>query len=222
MSARIAGFMYLFALFGAIFGNFFVRARLYVSGDATETADNIIAHEFLFRIGMAVEIATCAVIVILAVALYALLKPVNKGLARLALMWWIAEAAVLGVVLFNSFAVLLLLSGDNYLSAFEPDQLHALVTLFSKIYYYTYDVALVFFACGSAVFAYLLLISKYVPRILAGWGIFASLSALIGVFVMVLFPDTIGALGILSTLPIAIYEFIVGIWLLAFGIKTKI
>lgn len=220
--ARIAGFMFLFALFGAVFGNFLVRSRLYVSGDATETANNIVAHERLFRIGIAVELATCAGVVILAVALYTLLKPVNRGLALLALMWWVGEAAILGVVLFSSFAVLLLLlSGDAYLAVFEPDQLHALATFFSKMYYYTYDIALAFFACGSAVFSYLLLTSRYVPRILAGWGIFASLSALIGIFIMMIFPDTIAALGILSTVPIGIYELILGIWLLVFGIKTQ-
>lgn len=218
--ARVAGFMYLFALAGGIFG-FFVRSKLSASGNAAETANNIIANEQLVRIGIAVELSAYAGIIVLALALYVLLKPVNKNLALLALLWWVGEAAILAVIVFLSFAILILLSGAEYLNVFQPDQLQAVVTLFLNVFHSGYNIGLIFFGLGSTVFSYLLFRSKYVPRILAAWGVFASLAITLGVFVMTLFPSSVSLLGLATGAPIFVYELLVGLWLLLFGANIQ-
>src|SRR5215212_10295154 len=78
--ARVAGFLYLM-LFPAPFGLIYVPARLIVSGDAAATANNIMASESLFRLGIVSNLLVHIVSILLAMALYQLLKPVNKNMA---------------------------------------------------------------------------------------------------------------------------------------------
>ena len=217
--ARVAGVMYLFVLATAVFG-FYIRAGLIVSGDAAATANNIMASEGLFRIGIASDLIAFTGIVLLALALYVVLKPVNKNLALLALFWWLGEAAVLGITTLNSFFVLSLLSGADYLTVFETSQLQALVRLFFIAYFYGYIIGLIFFSLGSTVFAYLLFKSHYVPRILAGWGIFSSLVVLLGTFAIVLYPYYAAFLQPGFGTPIFFYELILGFWLLIKGVNV--
>ena len=82
--AKIAGFGYLIIIIAGIFAEFFVRSALIVPGDATATAGNIMASEGLYRIGIAGDLVMLVCDVVVAWALYVLLKPVNKGLALLA------------------------------------------------------------------------------------------------------------------------------------------
>ena len=79
--ARIAGGLYLIVIAGGIFAEIFVRSRLVVHGDAAATAQNIQAHELLYRLGFVVEVFYCACNVPLAVIFYKLFKVVNKNVA---------------------------------------------------------------------------------------------------------------------------------------------
>ena len=86
-AARVVGAAYLCALVPAVFAEFYVRGQLVVSGNAAQTALNIVAHERLFRLGIASNLAVFAIDVALIAALYVVLKPVNSSLALLALGW---------------------------------------------------------------------------------------------------------------------------------------
>jgi hypothetical protein len=95
--------------------------------------------------------------VVLVVILYVLLKPVSKTLSLVAAFSRLAMAIVQGMNLLNYFAVLLLLSGADYLAVFEPGQLHALVLLFLNAHE---SVALIwglFFGLHLLVLGYLVL-----------------------------------------------------------------
>src|SRR5713101_8173868 len=54
-AARVAGFTYLFTFAIVVFSNFAIHDRLNVAGNAAATAQNILAHETLFRIGIACD-----------------------------------------------------------------------------------------------------------------------------------------------------------------------
>jgi len=83
-AARVAGFSYLLTLVPVVFAQFGIHDRLIVEGNAAETARNIMAHERLFRIGIACDLTYCAGVVVLLAALYVILRPVDRGLALLA------------------------------------------------------------------------------------------------------------------------------------------
>jgi hypothetical protein len=94
-AAKVAGMLYLVQMAVAIFGESFVRARLIVAGDATLTAQNIIAHERLFRLSIAGDLFVYISVIVLIWTLYVVLRPVNRNLAVLAVILRLAENAVL-------------------------------------------------------------------------------------------------------------------------------
>ena len=51
-NARIAGFLYLLLIVAAPIRLIYIPGRPFVSGDAAATANNIAAHELLFRLGI--------------------------------------------------------------------------------------------------------------------------------------------------------------------------
>jgi hypothetical protein len=121
-ATTLVGFSYLFALPPAIFAEFYVRTQLIAFDNAAQTARNIMAHERLFRLGIASNLTVFAVDVVLIMALYVVLMPVNRNLALLATGWGLIETAILVVVTLSDFDVLRILSGADYLHAFEANQ----------------------------------------------------------------------------------------------------
>jgi hypothetical protein len=218
--ARIIGFSYVFALAPAIFAEFYVGGKL-ISSDAIVTAQNIIAHERLFRLGLASNLLVFAADILLVTALYVVLERVNRRLALLAAFFRLIETTILIVAVLNDFYVLRLLSGSTYLSALSSDTLAALARLSIGAHGSTYGVGLLLFGFGSPVFCYLWLKSGYVPRTLAIWGLIASVWVGICSFSFVVFPEltrvlTVGWYGG----PIFLFELTMGFWLLLKGIRT--
>lgn len=220
-AASVAGFMYLFLMVTAIFAEIYVPSTLIVSGNVAETARNIMASERLFRISIAADLITFAGDVVLIIALYTLLKPVNRSLALLAAFWRLAETAILVVVTLTSLVVLLLLSGADYLQAFSTDQLQALARLSLSVHSVGFNIGGIFLGLGSAVFSYLLLKSTYIPRTLAAWGIFSSLLLLISFFAILVFPNLAGVLTPACYVPIFIFEVTAGLWFLVKGVRPS-
>jgi hypothetical protein len=54
-----------------------------VAGNSSATANNIAAHETLFRLGILSDLFTATMDIFLTLALYRLFKTVDEGLARL-------------------------------------------------------------------------------------------------------------------------------------------
>ncbi|HWW40517.1 DUF4386 domain-containing protein, partial [Pedobacter sp.] len=92
-AARLAGLLYLVAMATGLFAEFYVHfpSTLIISGDVAKTSSNIMANEQLYRIGIANNLITFAIDVVLIWALYVLLKPVNRNLALLAVFFRLVE-----------------------------------------------------------------------------------------------------------------------------------
>ena len=217
-AATVIGILYPLQMATGIFGEVFARGRLIVRGDAARTAENIMGAEGLFRLSIVGDLVTYILVMVLTWALYVLLRPVNKNLALLGAFFRLSELAVLCIATVNSLVVLRLLSGAAYLTTFEPDQLRSLVMLAYQTQGLGMSVGFVLLGFGSAIFAYLLLRSRYIPRVLAGLGIFGALLLSIGTLAVILFPG-LGAIGMTYMLPMGLYEVTLGFWLLIKGIR---
>ena len=218
-AAKTVGFLYLFQMATAIFGQSYVRDKLIVHGDVTKTAANIIGAERLFRLSIAGDLVTYAAVILLVWAFYVLVRPVHKHLALLALLFRMGEIAVLCVATINSLVVLKLLSGTRDLKSFGADQLQALATLALSIQGFGMSVGFILLGLGSAVFAYLLLKSRYVPRALALWGVFSSLVLALVTGIILVYPSLGESIGMTYMGPMGIYEVGLGLWLLIRGIR---
>ena len=218
--ARLAGAIYLIAMALGIFSQVVVLGRIVVPGDTAATAGNILASEGLFRLGIVLDVITFVGDALLAWAMYQLLRSVQESLALLGALLRVADAAILAVTTFGGIIVLQVLRPD-YLRAFTSDQLHDLVRLFLSARGLGFYVGFVFLGLGSAAFAYLMFKSRYVPRILAGWGIFASLLLAAGSLAVMLSPWFADNLTMAFMVPMFFYEVPLGLWLLLKGVNTR-
>ena len=213
-AAKVVGSTYLFALVPAIFAEFYVPAKLMVYDNAAQTAMNIMAHQRLFRLGTAANLTVFALDIVLITALYVVLKPVNRNLALLATFWGLIETAVLVVVTLNDFDVLRVLSGAEYLRVFEADRLSALARLSIGAHGAAYNVGFVFAGLRSTVFCYLWFKSRFVPRALAGLGVFGSFLMGACAFSFIIFPELSKIIPVeIYGAPIFVFELTMGLWL---------
>ena len=216
-AARLAGFFYLLVFVFGIFANYFVRMGLKVIGNATETAENIVANDFLYRLGFVSDLLIAVCWFLLGFALYVVLKPVNKNIALLMLLSFLAGVPIMMLNMLNHFIPLLLLSGADYLTEFSTAQLDALAYLFLDLHETGYLISAVFTSFCLLPLGYLVLKSGYLPRVLGLLLIIGPAIGLMDHFVVFLFPSY--DLSMLVTLPLTLAEFSTCGWLLLKGAK---
>jgi hypothetical protein len=221
-AARVVGAAYLIALVPAVFAELYVRGHLVVAGNAAQTALNIVAHERLFRLGIASNLAVFAIDITLITALYMVLNPINRSLALLALGWGLVETAILVVATLSDFNVLRILSGAEYLNVFELDRLQTLARLSVGTHADVYNVGLVFAGLRSTTFCYLWFKSGFIPRALAGFGLVASFLMGVCAYSFIVFPALVAIVpvGIYGG-PIFLFELTMGVWLVFRGLPRS-
>src|SRR5207245_4660003 len=114
-AARVAGFFYLLTFAIVVAVNFGINERLMVAGDATQTARNVLAHERLFRIGIASNLVYEAGLLGLLSALYVTLSPAGRTLALLAGFSRLVYASMWILMLLDQLTALRLLNRFDYL-----------------------------------------------------------------------------------------------------------
>ena len=218
-TARVAGFLYFIYIVATMFANV-SRTKLIVFGDAIATANNILASEWLFRIGFVSDVLAGVFFLLAAWALYVLLKPVNKNIALLFLLLNLGGVAVQCINMLNLFSAVLLLSGADYLKVFQADQLQALAMLFLDLHKNGFMIAQLFYGVWLFPLGYLVFKSGYLPRILGIVLMVECFGWLMYPFQFFLFPSY----GVISYLSFAvgfIGEFSLTLWLLIKGVKDQ-
>ena len=211
--ARIAGVVYLVYFLTAAFAEFFMRG-LVVSGDAAATANNILAHESLLRVGFAINLIATAIYIAVTALFYDLLKPVNRSLALLAAFFSLVGCSIQAVSYVCYLAPFVLLGGAPYLSVFKVEQLQALLLMLLKLRSQAEQIDLVFFGFFDLLIGCLILRSTFLPRILG------ALMALAGLGWMIfLFPPLANSLS-RYILPVGfLAELLLLLWLLVKGVN---
>jgi hypothetical protein len=179
--ARITGVVYLLYFLTTISAELFIRG-LVVSGDAAATANNILAHEPLFRLHFAVALIATALYVALTALFYELFKPVNRNLSLLAAFFSVVGCAIQAFGSLFQLAPFVVLGGSPYLSVFKVEQLQALALMLLELNVEAADIYLVFFGLFNLLVGYLIFKSTFLPRILGalmalsglGWLTFLS------------------------------------------------
>jgi hypothetical protein len=104
------------------------------------------------------------------------------------------------------------------MQGFDAQQLQGLSYTFLRVYIGAFNIGFVFLGLGSAVFSYVWWKSGYIPRLLASWGIFASSLMAVASLAIIMFPG-LSVLGLSHMMPMGLYEFGLGFWLLIKGIR---
>jgi hypothetical protein len=219
--ARIGGVLYLIIIVGGIFGEAFIRNRIIASGDAAATAANIRSLESLWRFGIASEIFMLTCAVAMAWVFFILLRPVSRDLAWLATFFHLVSIALEAANELRLIQALFPLGDAGYLKAFEPEQLHAMVSLSLRSYAYGFNVGLIFFGWFCIIYGYLVFRSDYLPKALGVLLQVAGLSYLINSFALILAPGITRWLGYSLMAPVLVGEASLCLWLLAKGINLE-
>jgi len=164
--ARVAGAFYLIITACALFAYLYVRGHLIDTGDMARTADNIVAHEQLFRIGFTAAVIVTICNLPLGFILYELFKVVNPRLALLALVFIIASATLEAVNSYNYLAPLITFTLPEYLNAFNAEQRQGLARAPIRFWAYGFSVSLMFFGVFCALIGTLILKSRFLPWLL--------------------------------------------------------
>jgi hypothetical protein len=218
--AKIAGVLYLFV---GIFGGFaegYVDPKMYVAGNATATADNVMASPGLVRMGVVAHLLDGTFFVFLALALYVLLEHVNKSVARAML---VLVALATGIICLNAvfqLEGLRVATDSTYATAFGAAGSNALVLLLLDIQHYGTLSAQVFFGLWLVPLGYLAYRSSLFPKWLG------ALLILGGACYVV---DLLAAFGVPAfgqkihgfvVIPCAVAEISMVVYLLAVGVRT--
>jgi hypothetical protein len=215
-AVKILRYLYpIWAVVG-IFGIQYVPSKLIVAGDAITTANNIVANELLFRMGIASSLITQLIHIVVVIILYKLFKSVNKNLALLVVIFGLVGVPIAMFNELNKFAVLLLSSGAGYLTTFQADQLQSLMMLFLNLNELGVIIAGIFWGLWLFPLGYLIYISDYFPKIVGVLVIIAGFGYVLDSFTRFVFPSAI----FLPMINLLMYgEVVFMIWLIFKGAK---
>ncbi len=164
-NARVAGLFYFLYFITHIISDV-SRDGLIVLEDAAATANNILAHEGLFKITAVGDLVAAALFALTAWALYILLKPVNKDLALLFLLLNLGGVAIQCSSDVLLFASPQLMNGPGYLKVFQADQLQALAIFFLDLREKGFLISQLFYSAWLFPLGYLVFKSGFLPKIL--------------------------------------------------------
>jgi len=217
---RFAGLLYLLTSLMGFFSMGYVPGKLIVDGNAASTASNILASEMLFRLGIAGELIGQTGFIFVALALYDLVKGVNRRHASLMVMLIVVSVPIALLDVLNSIAALVLVRGADFLSAFEKPQRDALAMLFLTLHGRAFGIAEIFWGLWLFPLALLVYRSRFLPRFLGVWLAIAGLSWVVLSLTSVLAPQYQSKLYTYSQ-PAILGEIAFMLWLLIKGAKPE-
>lgn len=222
-TARLAGLLWFLNVVTQAFNLIYIRSNVIVSGDATATAGNIMASEFLFRTAIVSGLFSHLFFFFLGLTLFHLFKEVNKRLATVLLASVMIAVAIAVVNTLNHFGALLVLSQADFLKVFNSEQHNAMAFIFLRLANSSGQGFLeIFWTPYYFSFGLLVIRSRFLPKIFAILLMIMGVGFAINIFEKLLFPQFYpvvftqlammgGALGGIPTI----------LWLLIKGAKEQ-
>lgn len=217
-TARIAGLLYLILVISGIINLMYIPSQLIVWESPSETLDNIINFEFLFRLGIVSGIVTFLTFLLLPLALYRLLHEVNKTSAMLMVIFAFVSIPISFINILSKFSILTLLEKADYLSQTE---LQNQVMMYLYQYNNGIYISQIFWGLWLLPFGFLVYHSGFLPKLLGVLlmaGCFGYLISFFGNFLIEDFNNSL--LADLAGIPASIGEIGICLWLLIMGTNT--
>ncbi len=216
---RVAGFWYLLLVLIGPLRLIYIPSKLFVPGNATATANNIAAHEWLFRFGMVGDLVGAVVLIFLTLAFYRLFKGVDQRLAVLVvILGGVMPALINFVNVVRDAGALMVVRGADFLSVFDKPQRDALAMLLLRLHDYQNTAAEILWGLWLLPLAILVYRSRFLPRFLGVWLVLNGFAYVIMSFTGLLLPQYQGKLFIIFQ-PALVGELALMLWLVIKGAK---
>lgn len=205
-TAKIAGGLYLLMIPLGVMGLIYIPEILFISGDIVSTIANIKNNEMLFRLGIVSALLIQLVQIFLVLYLYKLLKPVNKPVAKLMVIFALCAVPIAMLNELNFGAVLFLIH--------SAEQSPLLIELFLYIHEYGVFIAQIFWGLWLFPMGYLVYKSNYIPKFIGVLLMIGCFGYFVDSFIFFLYPD----FGIMFSEFLFIGEVILPLWLVFKGV----
>jgi Domain of unknown function (DUF4386) len=215
--ARWIGILLLISVVFGWFGEMYVPNLMIAAQDPGATANNILHHQTLFRLGLAAYTVEGLCDAALTALLYLLLRPAGPELALIALLMRIVSTAAFAASEYFYFAALPMLRA-HYLVAFPHEQISALALLFLRLYGSTGSIPTLFYGVAWILLGRLMFTSGYLPRWLGALLALAGASMATGNLLNIAAPDFASPFFLL---PMILGMLSLALWLLAKGVDLS-
>jgi hypothetical protein len=216
---RVAGIWYLLLCVLGPLRLIYIPSKLFVHGNATATANNIAAHQWLFRFGIVADLAGAVVLIFLVLALYRLFKGVDQYLAVLVVIFGGVMPALINFVgVVSDAGALMVARGADFLSVFDKPQQDALAMLLLRLHDHQITAAEILWGVWLLPLAVLVYRSRFLPRFLGVWLTINGFAYVIMSLTRILLPQYQGKVFLLSQ-PALFGELALMLWLVIKGAR---
>jgi hypothetical protein len=214
--ARMTGILYFLVILMGVVSEGIVHNFIIVPGDITTTVNHITDYETIFRLGFVISLTRFAVYILLVLALYKLLRPVNKDWSLVMVAFALVSISIGMFSLLFQYAAPLLLSNNGYSTLFTTDQWHTQVLFFINMQVMG-DKASQILAIWLLPLGYLIYKSGFFPKILGVLMVIAGAGYVTDFLIFFLLPNLnwqLAGFAFLAELPFPL-------WLLLKGVKVE-
>src|SRR5207302_4346552 len=170
----------------------------------------------LFRLSIMGELVGQVIFICLAIALYRLLRDVNKTWAWLMVSFVLVSAAVGFLNSLNNIAAVILFRGGEFLAVLDKPQRDALAMLFIRLHSHGQFIDEIFWGLWLFPFGLLVFRSGFLPRILGIWLMIDCFGWLVLSITVLFFPLHYDRAFIVLQ-PVLFGELAIMLWLLIKG-----
>jgi Domain of unknown function (DUF4386) len=218
---RVAGLWYLLLCVLGPLRLIYIPSKLFVHGNATATANNIAAHEWLFRAGIVADLLGAVTLIFLVLAFYRLFNHVDQHLAvQVVILGGVMPALIYFVNVVTDAGALMLVRGADFLSVFDKPQRDALAMLFLRLHDQQNTAAEMLWGLWLLPLAILVYKSRFLPRFLGIWLAINGFAYILMSLTGELLPQYQGKLFILFQ-PALFAELAFMLWLVIKGAKPQ-
>jgi len=217
-NARIAGLLYLLMVVTGIFSLMYVPGVLAAKGTAAATAANILAHQSLVRLDLAISLVTSVLFVCVALVLYRLLKDVNPHYAALMAILVIIQTPQMFASQLLEYSALELSGGSGMLSMIDAPLRDALVVLCQHMSVSCSTLSAWLWGLWLFPLGWLVYRSGFFPKFLGVWLVINGLAYVAQFLIGIFIPELRGAF-LKYAVPAMLGEAVFTVWLLILGFK---
>jgi len=212
-TAIVVGVVYLAGFVVGLVGNGLIQSIL----GAPDHLSTVSANSMMLAIGAILWLMAVAGDAAHGVLMFPILKQHSERIAFGYLASRIVDAVFIAVsVLFTLLQIPL---GSEYLKAVVPNTfyLQALSTLSIQANLYAYEIGMIALGLAGLMLNYMFYRAKLVPRWIAVWGLVGYAIIFCGMV-----SEVMGSgLGLVSSIPGALWEVFIGVWLIAKGFNSS-
>ena len=217
-TGRLAGLIYLIVVVTGMFSLAYVPSQITIPGRSDQTVANIVTMAPLFKAGVASFVVEQVGFAVLPLVFFRLFRLINRPVAILMVVLALLSIPLSLAALAQRLSALSWLTDPLLVRAFSAEQLHAMARASLESYRQGILLASVFWGLWLLPLGWLIIQSKYAPRVLGILLMIGGLGYLVDVFGQILLPAySASSASDYVLLPAALGEIGTCLWLLIVG-----